>query len=220
MHAADAVLVAAAFAAVKAQQQYGQPLQMMYQQHPGLQQQQPQQQRQQQQQAQGLVASTSDNSGSGNFMLASYGAHAGAVGSATPGMPSPIAQHQQQAYILSPQAMQPMFIPQLPSPQGVGMGVQGGAGAAAGLQHPQQQQQQHMGRTTDEGSMEGPMVQLSLQVTGTQFGIISNQLYNISTMSRADLTSAPVAAGLFHINITGTQAQVTTARQLITSLLS
>jgi hypothetical protein len=133
-------------------------------------------------------------------------------------MPSPIAQHQQQAYILSLQVMQPMFIPQLPSPQGVGMGMQGGAGAAAGLQHPQQQQ--HMGRTTDEGSMEGPMVQLSLQVTGTQFGIISNQLYNISAMSRADLTSAPVAAGLFHINIMGTQAQVTTARQLITSLLS
>lgn len=176
--------------------------------HPGLSPQQHQQQQAPPPAA--LVTSTSDNSGSGSFMLASYGGSA----QPGPGMPSPIAQpQQQQAYMLSPQVMQPMFIPQLPSPQAVGMGMQQqGAARAAGLQQ--------LGRAGGDGSMDGPMVQLSLQVTGSQFGVISNQLYSISAMSGADLSSAPVAAGLFHINITGAEAQVSAARQLITSVLS
>lgn len=176
---------------------------MVYQQT-GMQQQQALQQHQQHQQP---MASTSDNSGSGSYMLHPYGvsAQAGAAG-----MPSPIQQRQQQAYMLSPQMMQqPMLIQQQPSPSAVGLGLQ-----------QQGQVAQQLNTNPADGSMGGPMVHLSLQVTASQFAVVSNQLYNISAMSGADLTSAPVAAGLFHINVTGAQSQVTAARQLITSLLT
>jgi hypothetical protein len=180
------------------QQQYGQAMPMVYQ--TGV---------QQQQQAAGLqqqpVACTSDNSGSGSYLLHPYSVPAQAGGA---GMPS-IQQRQQQAYMLSPQVMQPMLIQQQPSPSAVGLGMQ-----------QQGQVAQQLSRNPPDSSMVGPMVHLSLQVTASQFAVVSNQLYNISAMSGDDLTSAPVAAGLFHINVTGAQSQVTAARQLITSLLT
>lgn len=191
------------------QQQYAQGMPVMYQTMP----QQQQQAAALQQQAVGLqqqhpVASTSDNSGSGSYhLLNQYGAPAQA---ANPGMPSPIQQRGQQQYILSPQVLPPMLIQQQqPGPGAVALGMQ-----------QQAQVGQDLSRGTAEGGMGGAMVHLSLQVTGSQFALVSNQLYNIAAMSGADLTSAPVAAGLFHINITGAQSQVTGARQLITSLLS
>jgi len=168
---------------------------------------------------QGPVTSTSDNSGSGSFMLNAYGAAGTPAVAANSGLPSPMQQQQQQtAYMLSPTALQPMLLRQQASP---------GAVAALSLQ-----QQSHMGaagaalqphpqlvRSSAEAHM-GPMVNLSLQVSSNQMAVISNQLYSIAAVSGADLTTAPVAAGLFHINITGAQNQVGTARQLITSVLS
>jgi hypothetical protein len=129
-------------------------------------------------------------------------------------MPSPIQQHvQQQGYVLSPQVLQPMLVQQQP------------ARGAAGLASMQQQQhaaqvQQQLSPHQGMGGMGGAMVHLSLQVTGNQFATVNNSLYSVSAMSGADLTSVPVAAGLFQINITGAQAQANRARQLLTSLLT
>jgi hypothetical protein len=155
--------------------------------------------------------SNSDNSGSGSFMVKPFAAQQQPGGvAAAAGMPSPVQPHQQQAaYLLSQQALQPtMLMHGQPSP---------GAVAGLGLQ---QQAQLHAQQPMSDMTMGGPMVNLSLQVTSSQFSVVSNQLYNISAMSGASLSSAPVAAGLFHINITGAQSQVSAARQLITSLLS
>lgn len=159
----------------------------------------------QQQQQQPVVVSTSDNSGSGSYLLNPY------AGQAQSGMPSPIQQHvQQQGYVLSPQVLQPMLVQQQPSRSAAGLGMQQQAQV-------RQQLSPHPGVGS---SMGGAMVHLSLQVSGNQFATVNNSLYSVSAMSGADLTSAPVAAGLFQINITGAQAQVNTARQLITSLLT
>jgi hypothetical protein len=175
------------------QQQYGQAMPMVYQAGVQQQQQQP-------------VACTSDNSSSGSYLLHPYSVSAQAGGA---GMPSPVQQRQQQAYMLSPQVMQPILIQQQPSPGAVGLGLQ-----------QQGQVAQQLNTNPADCSMGGPMVHLSMQVTASQFAVVSNQLYNISAMSGADLTSAPVATGLFHINVTGAQSQVTAARQLITSILT
>lgn len=178
------------------QQQYAQAMPaVVYQTCPQQQQQQP-------------VVSTSDNSGSGSYLLNPFG------GPAQGGMSSPIQQHvQQQGYVLSPQVLQPMLVQQQP------------AQGAAGLASMQQQQhaaqvQQQLGPHPGMGGMGGAIVHLSLQVTGNQFATVSNSLYSVSAMSGANLASAPVAAGLFQINITGAQAQVNRARQLLTSLLT
>lgn len=144
-------------------------------------------------------------------------------------MPSPIQpQPPQPAYMLSPrqpvvQPMQPMMMQQQqPSPSAMaglaGMQQQALAmGPAAALGPTPQQLQQ--GRTSAESSL-GPMVQLSLQVTGSQLAVVQQQMYSIQAMSGAEISMVPVAAGLFHLIVTGAQTQVTTARQLITSVLS
>lgn len=156
------------------------------------------------QQQQQPVVSTSDNSGSGSHLLNPY------AGQAQGGMPSPIQQHvQQQGYVLSPQVLQPMLVQQQPSRSAAGLGMQ-----------QQAQVQQQLSPHPGVGSMGGAMVHLSLQVSGNQFATVNNSLYSVSAMSGADLTSVPVAAGLFQINITGAQAQVNAARQLMTSLLT
>lgn len=166
---------------------------------------------------QGPVASTSDNSGSGSFMLNPYGppAQTPSMGG-TPGMPSPV-QQPQTAYILSPTGLQPVLMQQQASPNpvaGLPMQQQVQVVPAGGL-HTHQQ----LGRGSTDSSTV-PMVHLSLQVSGNQMAVISNQMYSVAAMSGADLATTPVAAGLFHINITGAQSQVTAARQLITSMLS
>lgn len=214
-------------APVQAQQQQLQQHQLAQQQHQQQLQQQspamsvmyaPMNMQQQQALAMQQQPSNSDNSGSGSYLVKPFVGQQQPGGvAAAAGMPAPGQPHQQQtAYLLSQQAMQPGMQPGMQ--QGMLMNGQPSAGGVAGLGLPQQAQM-HQQQPGDVG-MGGPMVHLSLQVTSSQFSVVSNQLFNISAMSGASLTSAPVAAGLFHINITGAQSQVSAARQLITSLLT
>jgi hypothetical protein len=66
----------------------------------------------------------------------------------------------------------------------------------------------------------GPVVQMSMQLTTMQMGVLTPQLYNIVSMSGADISTVPVAGGVYYLSLTGAQSQVESARQWVGSVLS
>jgi hypothetical protein len=70
------------------------------------------------------------------------------------------------------------------------------------------------------GSGMGPIVQMSMQLTTMQMRVLTPQLYNIASMSGAEISTVPVAGGVYYVSVTGAQSQVESARQLVGSVLS
>jgi hypothetical protein len=96
------------------------------------------------------------------------------------------------------------------------------AGAGGGflplVQHQQQHQQQQPGPPHAVG---GTMVQMSLELSGQHAITVGPpQLLSIGAITGADVTTAPLSGGGWHVTLRGTQDQVATARQLLGSLLS
>jgi hypothetical protein len=215
------------------QQQYAQQAVMYHHSAPVLQQSMPVQ-------TNTPMTVNSDNSGSDSYLLQPYGV---AVAQASMSGPSIVPLQQQQQQMQQMQQMQPTYYMapsgQLMSPSApAGLTVLQAAGQGTEQSpHQQQQQQQHRqhqqhhhqqqafmaasaGRMVGAEPGMGPMVQLSLQVMAQQLSVLSGQLYSVGAMSGADIVTVPAAAGVFHISLTGAQSQVSTARSLITSLLS
>lgn len=65
-----------------------------------------------------------------------------------------------------------------------------------------------------------PLVQVGLQLSGLQAGALSGHLYSVAAMSGCDVSTVPAGAGVFVLHLTGSQAQVDAARQLVSSLLA
>jgi hypothetical protein len=107
----------------------------------------------------------------------------------------------QMAGLLSPPAMsaQPPLLPSTPL-------------VAAG-----QQQQQLL---PAGGPGPGPAVTLSLQLSNQQVATISEHLYSVQAISGAGVSTTPMAAGLTSLLVSGSEAQVEHAKQMVLELLS
>jgi hypothetical protein len=119
----------------------------------------------------------------------------------------PPPQQQQQQYFIAQQQQQPAY-GRAASAGGVvraqgGPASTGGAAAAAAA-----------------GSGMGPVVQMSMQLTTMQMGVLTPQLFNIASMSGADISTVPVAGGVYYVSLTGAQSHVESARQLVGSVLA
>ncbi|WIA44420.1 hypothetical protein OEZ86_007184 [Tetradesmus obliquus] len=136
------------------------------------------------------------------------------LSAAAPGQFSPAAalqqqqqpQQQQQYFIQQQQQQQPAL--RAASAGGVVRGTAsspGGAAAAA---------------AAAAAAGIGPVVQMSMQLTAMQMGVLTPQLFNIASMSGADISTVPVNGGVYYVSLTGAQSHVESARQLVGSVLA
>jgi hypothetical protein len=63
-------------------------------------------------------------------------------------------------------------------------------------------------------------VSLNLQLLNQQMAVVGEHLYNVQTMSGAQISTAPMASGLTSVMVVGSEQQVEHAKQLIQGLLS
>jgi hypothetical protein len=174
------------------------------------------------------VAAPSFDSSSSNVLLPAAGQFSPAVAAGTAMLAT---QPQQQVQLRSPaqqqQQQQQQYFIATPAMQQQQQQAAAAYGRAASAGEMQVRTQQAAGPSSVGGAAAaaagagmGPVVQMSMQLTTMQMGVLTPQLYNIASMSGADISTVPVAGGVYYLSLTGAQSQVESARQLVGSVLS